>query len=220
MLETLTSQFGAIGSASLVPRTMTVLLLISISIASRELLILSGQTWIKTFAHTATITLLPLVTLCITSIISGNIALSLGMIGALSIVRFRNPVRSPFELAVYFTAITLGIAASVSIKWVLFLTGSVALALLALKILEVVSLKFLKRDFFASSFSEGNSMSTLHISSSDYIDPLACNKLVSTVSSSGENYEYVLVSADWRELQNVLEVARSSHDVKHFNLNK
>ena len=75
-----------------------------------------GQTWIKTIAHTSTLLLLPILTYVITSVISGNIALSLGMVGALSIVRFRNPVRSPLELSVYFGAITLGITASVSVK--------------------------------------------------------------------------------------------------------
>ena len=43
------------------------------------------------------------------------------MVGALSIVRFRNPVRSPLELSVYFGAITMGIAASVNLLWLIFL---------------------------------------------------------------------------------------------------
>jgi hypothetical protein len=38
------------------------------------------------------------------------------MVGALSIIRFRNPVRSPLELSLYFILITLGISAYVSIK--------------------------------------------------------------------------------------------------------
>ena len=72
------------------------------SLYLRLLLQLTGQTWVKTIAHTSTLLLLPILTYVITSVISGNIALSLGMVGALSIVRFRNPVRSPLELSVYF----------------------------------------------------------------------------------------------------------------------
>ena len=64
--------------------------------------------------------LLPIITYIITQVISGNIALSLGMVGALSIVRFRNPVGSPLELTVYFCAITMGISAGVSLKWLAF----------------------------------------------------------------------------------------------------
>ena len=89
-----------------------------------------GQSWIKTVAHTSTIMILPLITYVITNVISGNIALSLGMVGALSIVRFRNPVRSPLELSVYFGSITLGISAAVSVKWLAFLIISANKSLL------------------------------------------------------------------------------------------
>ena len=44
------------------------------------------------------------------------------MVGALSIVRFRNPVKSPLELVLYFTLITLGISASVNIQWTIILS--------------------------------------------------------------------------------------------------
>ena len=42
--------------------------------------------------------------------ISGNIVLSLGMVGALSIVRFRTPIKDPVDLVFIFWAITIGIA--------------------------------------------------------------------------------------------------------------
>jgi hypothetical protein len=59
--------------------------------------------------------ILPIIGLTITTVIGSNIALSLGMIGALSIVRFRTPIRSPYELVLYFSLLTVGIAAKVSI---------------------------------------------------------------------------------------------------------
>ena len=46
--------------------------------------------------------------------IAGNLGLSLGMIGALSIVRFRTPVKSPLELVVYFVLIVIGISITVA----------------------------------------------------------------------------------------------------------
>jgi uncharacterized membrane protein YhiD involved in acid resistance len=42
--------------------------------------------------------------------ISGNLVLSLGMVGALSIVRFRTPIKDPVDLVFIFWAITVGIA--------------------------------------------------------------------------------------------------------------
>lgn len=42
--------------------------------------------------------------------ISGNLVLSLGMVGALSIVRFRTPIKDPIDLVFIFWAIAVGIA--------------------------------------------------------------------------------------------------------------
>ena len=70
-------------------RSTDIFALLFCSLIIRVLLELCGQRWIRTFAHTATLTILPIITYIITGVISGNIALSLGMVGALSIVRFR-----------------------------------------------------------------------------------------------------------------------------------
>ena len=80
------------------------------------------QLWSQTYHYTLTLSLLPPITMVITSLISGNIALSLGMIGALSIVRFRNPVKNPFELIIFFGLITVGIGMAVDYKYGVGLT--------------------------------------------------------------------------------------------------
>ena len=90
--------------------------LLAFSVCLRVILQFQGQRWASTLPQTMTFVLLPVITFAITSVIADNIALSLGMVGALSIVRFRNPVRSPFELSLYFLMIALGVSASVSLK--------------------------------------------------------------------------------------------------------
>ena len=55
------------------------------------------------------ITITMVVTLMIMTI-TGNLILSLGMVGALSIVRFRTPIKDPLDLVFIFWAITVGIA--------------------------------------------------------------------------------------------------------------
>ena len=65
--------------------------------------------------------ILPAVALVITTVISKNIVLSLGMIGALSIVRFRTPAKNPLELVIFFALITIGIASAVKVKFGIFL---------------------------------------------------------------------------------------------------
>lgn len=95
-----------------------------------------------------TIFLLPNITYIISKAISGNIALSLGMVGALSIVRFRNPVRSSAELTIYFFLITAGIAHMVSYVYLYYL--------LAIFLLITIILKILKNKIFNSSFNSVN----------------------------------------------------------------
>tara|TARA_B110000881_G_C18592427_1_gene528948 strand:- start:2386 stop:3060 length:675 start_codon:yes stop_codon:yes gene_type:complete len=64
---------------------------------------------------------LPIIGLVITTVIGSNIALSIGMIGALSIVRFRTPIRTPYELVHYFSLLTIGISAKVDLSITLVL---------------------------------------------------------------------------------------------------
>ena len=109
-----------------------------------------GQRWVRTYHHTMSYLLLPVVTFVIVKIISGNIALSLGMIGALSIVRFRNPVKNPFELVMFFVLLTIGIATGVSMKW-----G----AMLLFAVLTIIFLVFFLEKIFAQYNKELMSLS-------------------------------------------------------------
>jgi len=61
--------------------------------------------------------ILPTVALVITRAISSNFFLSLGMIGALSIIRYRTPVKSSYELALLFSLITTGIVGNINYKY-------------------------------------------------------------------------------------------------------
>ncbi|MHB8807981.1 MAG: DUF4956 domain-containing protein, partial [Anaerolineaceae bacterium] len=53
--------------------------------------------------------LLSLITLLVISIVKSSLALSLGLVGALSIVRFRTAIKDPEELIFLFFAIGLGL---------------------------------------------------------------------------------------------------------------
>ena len=171
--------------------------MIAISLYLRVLLQLLGQTWVKTIAHTSTLLLLPILTYVITSVISGNIALSLGMVGALSIVRFRNPVRSPLELSVYFGAITIGITAAVSQQWLLLLVASVTLVAIILFLIQKITSMLSLKPFFISSFSEGNIISTLHIVASEEISKIDNNENLSSKTSANGEICYTLVHSNF-----------------------
>ena len=139
-----------------------IILLILGGISIRFSLTYTGQAWAKSHAQTVTFMLLPIITYIITKTISGNIALSLGMIGALSIVRFRHPVKSALELVIYFALITIGIATSVRTKWAIQLILCTILIILIVKGIQILFKKFGK-SFYNVSFNEGNISNTLEI---------------------------------------------------------
>ena len=175
---------------------LTLVLLVTSSLLLHRGLILIGQKWVATFAHTATLMTLPIVTYVLTSIISGDIALSLGMVGALSIVRFRNPVRSPFELTVYFIAITEGVAASVDWKWLILLIGSVISILGLLYFSDNASKTLLGRSVFSISFTEGNHLSTLEVRFENGGDSLGYDDLLISIDTDDEYSTYIFASSD------------------------
>lgn len=199
---------------------ITIILLIGISIFLRILLQTLGQSWIKTVAHTATLSLLPILTYIITSVISGNIALSLGMVGALSIVRFRNPVRSPLELSVYFGSITMGIAAAVSLKWLMLLVGSVLLVAITLYLLDILCRLLTGTSFFMTSFSEGNSLSTLDVTANCSMKSLDhVHELISKQKTKNQ-VSYVLASSNFDRLRTMESKLGEDPNVVSLQLNK
>ena len=58
--------------------------------------------------------LISLVTTSVIMVISGNLVLSLGMVGALSIVRFRAAIKDPLDIVYMFWAVAIGIANGVA----------------------------------------------------------------------------------------------------------
>ena len=200
---------------------LKVFFLFCFSLSLRFILQYTGQSWIKTTSHTATIFTLPIITFVITSVISGNIALSLGMVGALSIVRFRNPVRSPLELTVYFTSITMGITASASLKWLFLLMLSLYLIIFLLFIFSTYATKIMKKNFFITSFSEGNSLSTLEVTSSKKIKILDESEFLKSLSSSSEGQkQYLLASNNFNYLRKLITELDKNEFILNYQLNE
>ncbi len=72
----------------------------------------SGAVYSRKF--NVSLIMLVLVTTLVMNVIGNNIALSLGMVGALSIVRFRTAIKDPRDTAYIFWAIAVGICCGVS----------------------------------------------------------------------------------------------------------
>ena len=157
----------------------------------RYALIFSGQMWAKSFAQTVSFFILPVITFVITKTIYGNIALSLGMIGALSIVRFRHPVKSALELIIYFDLITIGIAASVKNNYAITLAIITVVILVLLKLINNYRVKANKGGFYNISFTEGIEFNQLEIISSSKVQIVEENENLKSILYDQENKEYL-----------------------------
>ena len=94
----------------------------------------TGVIYSRTFA--VTLVGMTVLTCMVTLAISTNVVISLGMVGALSIVRFRTAIKDPMDLLYLFWAITTGITSG---------AGMYVLALIAAAIMILMIILFYSR---------------------------------------------------------------------------
>ena len=168
-----------------------IIFLILSGLVLRFSLSITGQNWVKTYQQTIAFLILPVVTYVITKTITGNIALSLGMIGALSIVRFRNPVKSALELVMYFVLITIGIAASVNMDFAYILVATCLLVIGGTRLSQFILKKFFSKPFYNVSFNEGMSLNTIEIYSSISMEDIEKNQNIKNMVVLKDSNEYI-----------------------------
>ena len=196
-----------------------ILLLVTSGLLLRFALTFTGQAWAKSHAQTVTFLVLPVITYVITKTISGNIALSLGMIGALSIVRFRHPVKSALELVIYFALITIGIATSVRTKWAIQLIICTILIILIVKGIQILSKRFGK-SFYNVSFNEGNVSNTLEVISKKRVEAIEkSDNLVNYISDiNSQQYIYRLNFTNRKSLEDFRDGLVKEKDIHKVNV--
>jgi hypothetical protein len=183
----------------------------------RIMLTLVKQKWVATYHHTMSYILLPVITFTITTVITGNIALSLGMIGALSIVRFRNPVKNPFELVIFFALITIGISMAVKIEYGIMLATIINGVIFASYLMEKLAKRY-GFHLYSLSFDEGNSFHILEVTSNCELPQLGNSKLLlQYVYQQADNTRhYRLASRSNHELDELRENLEKSDGVLHL----
>lgn len=87
-----------------------------------------GVIYSRSFA--ITLVGMTVLTAMVTLAISTNIVISLGMVGALSIVRFRTAVKDPLDLLYLFWAITTGITAGAGMYLLVLVTAAVMIGMI------------------------------------------------------------------------------------------
>jgi len=174
-------------------------------LAIKYSLMFSKQKWVENFHSTITFMALPVITFVITKVIYDNIALSLGMIGALSIVRFRNPVKNSLELVIYFALITVGIANSVHLKWAFLLVITIVSIIIFCNFFRNTIL--IGRNSLNLSFDEGELKNSIEISSNKRIQELdnSENLVFSYFEKENNNYTYNLNSSKKNDIKSIYD---------------
>lgn len=96
----------------------------------------------KSFAISLPVT--TLITATIIATVSSNIMLSLGMVGALSIVRFRTAIKNPYDTVFMFWSVGLGITAGANLVVIAF----VSTLLISLMVLLLCKFEFFTESYF------------------------------------------------------------------------
>lgn len=177
----------------------------------------TNQRWLATYHHTLTFILLPIITCGITNSIKSNIALSLGLVGALSIVRFRNPVKNTFELVLYFALISLGIICTVDIIF------AIQFEILVLSIIVIVY--FIDRHYANKgkkihqlSFDEGSQLYTLEVEADEKISLIENNPLLIQKIYLKDNnlFSYKIASSSKTEIASIEKELEKNPSIKRL----
>ena len=177
----------------------------------------TNQRWLATYHHTLTFILLPIITCGITNAIKSNIALSLGLVGALSIVRFRNPVKNTFELVLYFALISLGIICTVDIIF------AIQFEILVLSIIVIVY--FIDRHYANKgkkihqlSFDEGSQLYSLEVEADEKISLIENNPLLIQKIYLKDNnlFSYKIASSSKTEIASIEKELEKNPSIKRL----
>lgn len=126
--------------ASLTPFKMIIALLVGLLVG-----LIIALVYRKTFRgvlyspnFSLTLIMLTLITTPVVMCIKSNIALSMGMVGALSIVRFRTAVKDPLDTAYMFWALTMGILLGAELYMIsIVVVLGISVAMLALSFIRI-----------------------------------------------------------------------------------
>jgi Domain of unknown function (DUF4956)/MgtC family len=92
-----------------------------------------GRTMTNRAMLARTFPLICLTTVLIISVVKSSLALSLGLVGALSIIRFRTPIKEPEELAYLFLTIAIGLGLGADQLWPTVVASVGIMLILALR---------------------------------------------------------------------------------------
>ena len=134
--ESIYNQFG--GGTQLSSKTIVIMFAVASIIGLYIFLIYKSQSKSAFYSKDLNMTIagLPIVVCAIMIAMQSNLIVSLGMVGALSIVRFRNAVKNPLDLLYFFWSISAGIICGVGLMALaIFLCAAMTAIILLLQLI-------------------------------------------------------------------------------------
>jgi len=126
-LTDIANQFGS-GESSMLDFLINILITIILSYIIGLVYSKYGNSLSNRKKLTQTFVLIAVTVMLVISIVKSSLALSLGLVGALSIVRFRTAIKEPEELVYFFVAIAIGLGMGANQR-IVTLTGSAVIIL-------------------------------------------------------------------------------------------
>ena len=200
-------QFNGSISVEMILISLLVSFVISLFIVFVYKKTFSGVVYNKTIVMT--IVMIDMVTSMVIRTINSNLSLSLGMVGALSIIRFRTAIKEPMDTAFLFWAIVSGIMCGAGLYFIA-VCGSLLLGLL-FYVLYLMDIKAKSQYLLVVIYKSENSQIV-----ESKLDSLTKKKLKSK-SVSGNNVIEVTYEVEYDNT--VDELMKSlSGDVRNVNL--
>ncbi len=110
-------------------QNMVVALILALFVCTTYKITYSGVSYSKKF--NTSLLMMSLITTMVMSILGSSLALSLGMVGALSIVRFRTAVKDPRDTTYIFWAISIGLGAGSS-NYYIIIIGTIFITIITI----------------------------------------------------------------------------------------
>lgn len=201
-------QFNGSISVEMILISLLVSFVISLFIVFVYKKTFSGVVYNKTIVMT--IVMIAMVTSMVIRTINSNLSLSLGMVGALSIIRFRTAIKEPMDTAFLFWAIVSGIMCGAGLYFIA-VCGSLLLGLL-FYVLYLMDIKAKSQYLLVVIYKSENSQIV-----ESKLDSLTKKKLKSK-SVNGNNVIEVTYEVEYDD-NTVDELMKSlSGDVRNVNL--
>jgi len=162
----------------------------------------------KTFA--ANFFLIAFTTMLIISIVKTSLALSLGLVGALSIVRFRSAIKEPEELAYLFFTIAIGLGMGANQRAITVIGAFVLLAIIWVRYLT--SKQTRKQNLYLTISGAGNDKPKLELIDDFVRKYFAASKLVRYDESSD-----IIEAAFWVEIKKTKNIQQFKNELADTN---